>query len=40
MKRSQSARGRGRPKKTIRKVIKKGLEIDNLERSMIFDRTL
>ncbi|KAG5024721.1 hypothetical protein JHK82_020622 [Glycine max] len=33
-------RGRGRPKKTIREVIKKDLEINGLDRSMVLDRTL
>ncbi|KAG5035957.1 hypothetical protein JHK85_011310 [Glycine max] len=31
---------RGRPKKTIREVIKKDLEINGLDRSMVLDRTL
>ncbi|KAG5027824.1 hypothetical protein JHK87_011338 [Glycine soja] len=31
---------RGRPKKTIREVIKKDLELNNLDRSMVLDRTL
>lgn len=38
--RSQTTRGRGTPRKTIRKIIKKYLEINDLDRSMIFDRTL
>ena len=36
----QTIRGRGRPKKTIREVIKKDLEINDLDRSMVLDRTL
>ncbi|KHN13470.1 hypothetical protein glysoja_029571, partial [Glycine soja] len=31
---------RGRPKKTIREVIKKDLELNDLDRSMVLDRTL
>ncbi|KAL5164281.1 hypothetical protein HKD37_18G049636 [Glycine soja] len=38
MERRQTIRGRGRPKKTIREVIKKDLEINGLDRSMIGDR--
>jgi len=33
---SQVTRGRGRPRKTIRK----GLEINELEKDMVFDRTI
>ncbi|KAL5125442.1 hypothetical protein HKD37_02G005661 [Glycine soja] len=40
MERRQTIRGRGRPKKTIREVIKKDLEINSLDRSMVLDRTL
>ncbi|RZC03247.1 2-keto-3-deoxy-L-rhamnonate aldolase [Glycine soja] len=40
MERRQTIRGRGRPKKTIREVIKKDLELNDLDRSMILDRTL
>ena len=40
MKRRQTIRGRGRPKKTIREVIKKDLELNDLDRSMVLDRTL
>ncbi|KAH1264626.1 Craniofacial development protein 2 [Glycine max] len=36
----QTIRGRGRPKKTIREVIKKDLELNDLDRSMVLDRTL
>ncbi|KAL5183942.1 LINE-1 retrotransposable element ORF2 protein [Glycine soja] len=39
MERRQTIRGRGRPKKTIREVIKKDLEINGLDRSMNSDRT-
>ena len=38
--RSQTVRERGRPRKTIREVIKKDLEINDLDRSMVLDRTL
>lgn len=38
MERSQTTRGR--PKKTIREVIKKDLDINDLDRSMILNRTL
>ncbi|KAH1257526.1 Transposon TX1 uncharacterized protein [Glycine max] len=40
MERRQTIRGRGRPKKTIREFIKKDLELNDLDRSMILDRTL
>ncbi|KAH1237173.1 Craniofacial development protein 2 [Glycine max] len=40
MERRQTIRGRGRPKKTIREVIKKDLEINGLDRSMVLDKTL
>ena len=40
MERRQTIRGRGRPKKTIREVIKKDLEINGLNQSMVLDRTL
>ncbi|KAL5135333.1 hypothetical protein HKD37_03G008264 [Glycine soja] len=40
MERMQTIRGRGRPKKTIREVIKKDLELNDLDRSMVLDRTL
>ncbi|KAH1193991.1 Retrovirus-related Pol polyprotein from type-2 retrotransposable element R2DM [Glycine max] len=40
MERRQTIRGRGRPKKTIREVIKKDLELNDLNRSMVLDRTL
>ena len=37
---SQITRGRGRPRKTIRETIRKDLEINELEKDMVFDRTL
>ncbi|KAL5141886.1 hypothetical protein HKD37_09G025150 [Glycine soja] len=40
MEKRQTIRGRGRPKKTIREVIKKDLELNDLDRSMVLDRTL
>ncbi|KAH1243240.1 LINE-1 reverse transcriptase [Glycine max] len=40
MERRQTIRDRGRPKKTIREVIKKDLELNDLDRSMVLDRTL
>ncbi|KAH1228331.1 Craniofacial development protein 2 [Glycine max] len=40
MERRQTIRGRGRPKKTIREVIKKDLEINGLDRSMKHEKTL
>ena len=40
MERRQTIRGRGRLKKNIREVIKKDLEINDLERSMVLNRTL
>ncbi|KAL5146330.1 Craniofacial development protein 2 [Glycine soja] len=40
MERRQTIRGKGRPKKTIREVIKKDLELNDLDRSMVLDRTL
>lgn len=40
MERCQTTRGRGRPRKTISEVIKKDLEINNLVRSMVLDKTL
>ncbi|RZB55503.1 Villin-4 [Glycine soja] len=36
MERRQTIRGRGRPKKTIREVIKKDLELNDLDRSMVW----
>ena len=40
MDRRQQIQGRGRPKKSIREVINKDLNINNLDRSMVLDRTL
>lgn len=40
MKRNQTTRGRGRPRKTIREIIKKDIEINDLNRSMVLDRIL
>ena len=40
MERIQTIRGTQRSRKTIREVIKKDLEINNLDRSMVLDRTL
>ncbi|KAH1204730.1 Retrovirus-related Pol polyprotein from type-1 retrotransposable element R2 [Glycine max] len=40
MERRQTIRGRGKPKKTIREVIKKDLELNDLDRSMVLDRIL
>lgn len=40
MERSLKTRGKRRPRKTIVEVIKKDLKINNLDRSMIHDRTL
>ena len=40
MERRQTIQGRGRPKKTLREVIKKDLEINGFDRSMVLDRTL
>lgn len=37
---SQIPRSRGRPKKTITETIKKDLEINELEKDMVFDRPL
>jgi len=37
---SQITRGRGRPRKNIREAIKKDLEMNELEKDMVFDRTL
>jgi len=32
--------GRGRPRKIIKKTIKKDLEINELDKNMVYDRTL
>jgi len=37
---SQIIRGRGKPRKTIGETIKKDLEINELDRNMVYDRTL
>ena len=37
---SQIVRGRGRPRKIIRGVIKKDRELNNLDKSMVLNRTL
>lgn len=37
---SQTARGKGRPTKTIRETIEKDFEMNELDRSMVFYRTL
>jgi len=36
---SQISRDKGRPRKTIRETIEKNLEINQLDREMIYDRT-
>lgn len=36
---SQTARYRGKPKKTVRKTIMKVLKINKLDRNIIFERT-
>jgi len=38
--RTRITRGRGRHRKTIRETIRKDLEINELEKNMVFDRTL
>jgi len=40
MERNQITRGRGKPRKTIIKTIEKDLEINKLEKDMVFNRTL
>lgn len=37
MERMQTIRERGRPRKTIKEIIKKDLDINDLNRSMVFD---
>jgi hypothetical protein len=37
---SQIDKGRGRPRKAIRETIKKDLEINELDRNIVFDGTL
>lgn len=39
-KRRQIIRGKGKSRKTIKEVIKKDLKINDLDRNMVFDRTL
>lgn len=38
MEKTQIARGRGGPEKTIREFMRKDLEINNLDKSMVLDR--
>lgn len=38
--RSQTTRGKGRPRKTIREVIKKYIEINEFDRNIVLDRGL
>jgi len=40
MEESQVKRGRGRPRKTIRKIIRKDVEVNKLDPNMIYDRTI
>jgi hypothetical protein len=40
MKDSQITRGKGRPRKTTRETIRIDLEINELDRNMVYDRTL
>ena len=40
MEESQVKRGKGRPRKTIRKVIRKDLEVNELDPNLVYDRTL
>jgi predicted transcriptional regulator len=37
---SQITRGIGRVRKTIRQIVKNDLEINELDRNMVYDRTL
>jgi len=37
---SQTTRGRERPEKTTRETFKKDIEINELEKDMVFDRIL
>jgi len=37
---SQITRGRGRPRKTIREIIRIDLKINGLDPNMVYDRTL
>lgn len=40
MERRQTSRGMGRPRKTIREVIKKDFKINDLDINMVLDKTL
>ena len=40
MESSHTCRGSGRPKKTIRETVKKDLELNELDKNMVFDRSL
>jgi hypothetical protein len=40
MKDSRYTRGRGRLRKTIREIIQKDIEINELDRNMVYDRIL
>jgi len=40
MEESQIKRVKGRPKNTIRETIRKDLEINELDRNMVYDKTL
>lgn len=40
MKRSQTTKDKGRSKKVIKEVIKKDLEVNDLDRNIVLDRTL
>jgi len=40
MEESHVKRGRGRPKKIIREIIRKDLEVNELDSNLVYDRTL
>jgi len=40
MEESQVKRGRGRLKRTIREIIRKDLEVNELDSNFVYDRTL
>ena len=40
MEESQVKRGRGRPRKTIREIIRKDLEVNEMDPNLVYDRTL
>jgi len=40
MEESQIRRGRERPRKTIKETIREGLEVNELDPDMVYDRTL